>query len=221
MIEYVIGVVVLLFLVYLLFYYFNSTTSLSEYADASTLLEIPSTLLADPKSTNYAYSLWIYINDWSVKYGHPKTLFTRMGSNPRVDLGLIDNTLTTTVRLQSGSLAQCMVENIPIQKWTNIIITVDEKALDTYINGKLVKTCILVSPQASIADDTKLQLTPNGGFAGYTARFKYWGTSISPQEAWNVYKNGPGGNFLINFLNQFKLQLSFIKGNETKAQITI
>jgi hypothetical protein len=134
---------------------------------------------------------------------------------------LVDNTLTTTVRLQDGTLTHCMIQNIPIQKWTNIIVTVDEKALDTYLNGKLVKTCLLASPQHTIADDTALQLTPDGGFSGYTARFKYWGTAISPQEAWNVYKNGPGGNFLSSFFNQFKLQLNFIKGNETKASITI
>lgn len=220
MIGYISGVVFLLFIVYLLFYFYTNTTTLSEYADASTLLTVPATSLADPKSLNYAYSLWIYVNDWSVKYGFPKTLFKRDG-NPRVDLGLVDNTLTTTVRLQDGTLAMCMVQNIPIQKWTNIIITVDEKALDTYINGKLVKTCMLRSPQHTIADDTPVLLTPDGGFSGYTARFKYWGTSISPQEAWNVYKNGPGGNFLSSFFNQFKLQLLFIKGNETKASITI
>lgn len=221
MIGYFFGLVGILFVVYLIFYFYTDTATLSEYTDASTLVTIPATSLADPKSTNYAYSLWIYVNDWSVKYGFPKTLFKRDGGTPRVDLGLVDNTLTTTVMLQDGTLTQCMIQNIPIQKWTNIIVTVDEKALDTYLNGKLVKTCMLRAPQHTIADDTALQLTPDGGFSGYTARFKYWGTSISPQEAWNVYKNGPGGNFLSSFFNQFKLQLNFIKGNETKASITI
>ena len=134
----------------------------------------------------------------------------------------MDNTLTTTIQLQDGSTQPCVVQNIPIQKWTNILVTVNERALDTYMNGKLVKTCMLPSvPATPSGKNSSVYLTPKGGFTGYTARFKYWAAPVNPQEAWNVYRNGPGGNILTNFLGLYKLQLNFLKGSETKASITI
>ena len=169
---------------------------------------------------NYGYSIWIYIDNWSHGYGGiPKQIFNR-GSNPIVSLGSVDNALTTTIKLTDDSTATCTVPNIPLQKWTNIIVTLNDKSLDTYLNGKLVKTCVLASPPATVSN-ADVNLTPSGGFAGFTARFKYWGSAINPQLAWNVYKQGPGGNLLTSFFNQYSLQLNFLKGNETKASITI
>jgi hypothetical protein len=173
-------------------------------------------------AANYSFSIWLYISDWSGSYGKPKVVFSRDTAKPLVTLGALDNTLTTTIKLQDGSTQPCVIQNIPIQKWTNILITVNDRALDTYMNGKLVKTCVLPSvPATPSADNASVYLTPNGGFTGYTARFKYWAAPVNPQEAWNVYRNGPGGNILTNFLGLYKLQLNFIKGSETKASITI
>ena len=220
MIGYIVGVVILLFIIYIISYVFNKRTSLSSFATAATEIIISPTSIPEPTSTNYAYSIWLYIGDWSVRYGQEKTLMVRDGTVPQLTLGATENTLTTKVKLSDGSIATCMVPVVPIQKWTNIIVSVDDKALDTYINGKLVRTCILSSPQAAISSSAALHITPNGGFSGYTSRARYWASPISPQEAWNVYKQGPGGNLLGNFFSQYKIQLSFIKGSETKASIT-
>jgi hypothetical protein len=76
----------------------------------------------------------------------------------------------------------------------------------------LVKTCILPSP-AYVDSAASVYLTPLTGFSGFTSRFNYWNDTINPQQAWNIYKSGPGGNMFSNFLNQYKLQLSFLKGN--------
>jgi len=115
---------------------------------------------------------------------------------------------------------ESIVPNVPLQKWTNIIISLNTRALDTYINGKLVKTSVL--PGMPKADNAaQLALTPAGGFSGYTAKFNYWSDAVSPQEAWNVYKSGPGGNLFSNFFNQYKIQLNFLKGQDVKASLTI
>ena len=222
MIKLIIGVIVFILIIYLLSWLFGSGNSLSNYADASTETVIPSSAMSNSTSANYSFSIWLYISDWSGSYGKPKIVFSRDLLKPLVTLGALDNTLTTTIKLSNGSTAQCKIQNIPIQKWTNIIVTVNNKALDTYMNGKLVKTCVLPAlPVSPASEKNSVYLTPRGGFTGFTARFKYWPAPINPQEAWNVYKNGPGGNILTNFLGLYKLQLNFIKGSETKASITI
>lgn len=222
MIKIIIGVVVFILLIYFLSWAFGTGANLSDYADGTVETVIPSSKMANSTAANYSFSIWIYISDWSGSYGKPKIIFSRDNAKPLLTLGALENSLTTTVKLQNGSTAQCVIQNIPIQKWTNILVTVNDRALDTYMNGKLVKTCVLPSlPVPPTAEKSSVYLTPKGGFSGYTARFRFWPDPINPQEAWNVYKNGPGGNILTNFLGLYKLQLNFIKGTETKASITI
>ena len=222
MIKIIIGVIVFIAIIYFLSWLFGSGASLSDYSDATLQTIIPSSKMNDPSAANYSFSIWIYISDWSGNYGKAKVVFSRDSSKPLVTLGALDNTLTTTIKLQNGNTQPCVIQNIPIQKWTNIIITVNDRALDTYMNGKLVKTCVLPSVPASPSKtNASVYLTPSGGFTGHTARFKYWAAPINPQEAWNVYKAGPGGNIITNFFGLYKLQLNFLKGSETKASITI
>jgi hypothetical protein len=138
---------------------------------------------------------------------------------PALSLGPIDNTLHVTMTTETQPF-ETMVPNIPLQKWTNIILSLNTKSLDIYLNGKLVKTTILPSipkldPGASV------YLTPDTGFSGYTSRFFYKNDAISPQEAWSIYRSGPGGNIFSNFLNQYKIQLNFLKGEDVKASLTI
>jgi hypothetical protein len=218
----IVSIIFFVLVIYLLSWLFTNNTTLSAYSDATVATVIPATSVPDTTSVNYSFSIWVYISDWSVNYSRAKVLFSRDGAKPMVKLGGTDNTLTTTIQMTDGTNAECTVPNIPIQKWTNILISVNNKAVDTYLNGKLVKTCILDKvPMAATAANGAVNLTPNGGFAGFTARFKYWADSINPQEAWNVYKAGPGGNFLTNFFGLYKIQLNFLKGAETKASITI
>ena len=222
MIKIILGVIAFIALIYFLSWVFGTGASLSDYSDATVQTVIPSSKLNNGTSANYSFSIWLYIGDWSGSYGKAKTVFLRDISKPLVTLGALDNTLTTTIKMQDGTTQTCTVQNIPIQKWTNILVTVNDRALDTYMNGKLAKTCVLPGvPAPPSTENGSVFLTPNGGFTGYTARFKYWPNPVNPQEAWNVYKNGPGGNILTNFFGLYKLQLNFIKGSETKASITI
>lgn len=212
-----------LILVYFLSWLFSSSKTLSNFANAKTGLVIPSTSLPAGSSVNYSYSIWVYIDDWSYNYGKEKIIFLRgkIGSifMPALSLTPTDNNLVITMTTEDEPF-ECLVPNIPLQKWTNLIVSLNNKSLDSYVNGKLVKTCVL--PSIPIIDpEASVYLTPNGGFSGYTSRFNYWNDVISPHQAWNVYKSGPGGNLLSNFFNQYKIKLSFLKGDNVAASLTI
>jgi hypothetical protein len=217
-------IVLFLVVVYILSWMFNGTKTLSSFASAKTELIIPSTSLPQGTSVNYTYSIWIYIDDWSYRYGEEKIIFLRgtIGTSfmPSLSLAPTDNTLDVNISMDDSTPFEYSVPNIPLQKWTNLIVSLNTKSVDTYINGKLVKTVVLTS-LPSMDPNASIYLTPNNGFSGYTSRFNYWNDTINPQEAWNIYKNGPGGNIFSNFLNQYKIQLSFMKGDDVKASLTI
>jgi len=212
-----------LLLVYLLSWIFGRSKSLSNMSDATVPITIPATALPKPGSMNYTYSIWIYVNDWSYLYGKEKVIFVRgaVGSlfMPALMLEPTENTLRITVSTENEPL-DCYVPNIPLQQWVCITVTLNNKSLDSYVNEKLVKTCIL-SGVPKMNADASIYLTPGGGFSGFTNRFQYWNTYMNPQEIWNIYKRGPGGNIFSNLLNQYKIQFNFIKGSDVQASLTL
>ena len=218
-----ITIVVFLVVVYLLYYFFSGKKTLSNFANATTATVIPATSLPPGTSVNFTYSIWIYVDDWSYRYGQEKVIFSRgttEGLMPALSLSPIENDLHVTTSITNGEPFETVIPNIPIQQWTNLIVSLNTRTLDVYVNGKLVRTSVLPG-MPKMDTDAVMNLTPRGGFSGYTSKFNYWNDIINPQEAWNVYKSGPGGNWFSSFSNQYKVQFNFLKGNDVKASLTI
>lgn len=221
---------ILLFIVmlYLISWLFTKSKTLSSYSVASDSKTFASTDLTDPASLNYSYSVWIYVSAWDT--GVVKNVFRRnVGTttdpvySPKVYLDSQDNKLKVDIQYKSGTTQgtnTTSIMNIPIQTWTNIIVSLNSKVLDVYVNGKLMKTSIIPGDPVSLKEGA-VDLTPSQSFTGYTSRFIYNANPMGPEDAWNVHKSGPGGNVLMSFLNQYKLKLSFIKSGEDVASITI
>jgi len=213
--------------------------------DATTLTSItsaesPQTIAASSLdgSTNFSYSVWIYINDWNYRYGEPKVIFSRStGSRsacPAVSLGATENDLTVTLSTFAGSQAKqtiatksnstinhvCRVRNIALQKWVNIILSCSSRTMDIYLDGKLVNTCML--PGIPNVDATApIQVTPNGGFNGYTSTMQYLGYACDPQQAWSIYSKGYGASTLGQLFGSYSLQISLLQGTTATNTVTL
>lgn len=201
-------------------------------------------------SSNFTYSVWFYINDWNYKFGEKKVLFGRMtdigtsqsnsidGINgvdpcPLVAFDSIENNITTYItcfppastssNVQEPSVVKtCNVSNIPIQKWVHLLISVYGRSLDTYLDGKLVNTCLLPGV-AKINKNAPIYITPNGGFSGWTSSFRYYPNALNPQEVWNIYSKGYGSNnsFFGSIFSKYQLQLSILSNGQQTSSITI
>jgi hypothetical protein len=198
-------------------------------------------------SSNFCYSIWFYVNDWNYRYGEPKVIFGRMGAQssqgsgsvqgvngldpcPAVVLGAVENNIAISLGCYPGIdqepttpggntvVHTCSVANVPIQKWVNLIMSVYGRTMDIYIDGKLVRTCLLPGV-ASINSNANVYVTPSGGFDGWTAKLQYYPNSINPQQAWNIYSQGYS-NWLSMF-NQYQIQLSLLQNGTTQSSVTI
>ena len=198
-------------------------------------------------SSNFAYSIWFYINDWNYRYGEPKVVFGRMGSKsstsggaisgvsgmdpcPAVILGAIENNVAVTLSCYPGSnqepttpggttvLHTCSVTNIPIQKWVNLTLSVYGRSMDLYIDGKLVKTCLLPGV-ANVNNNSDVYVTPAGGFDGWTSKFQYYPNSLNPQEVWNIYTKGYGS--WSSMLSSYQVQIALVENGQTQSSVTI
>jgi hypothetical protein len=223
----VIGVVIVVLLIIVIRWFWAANTKLTGLNDAKTVTKIPVTDLAQSNASNYAYSVWFYIDDWSYRYGEPKIILGRLDGDlnpsPSIVLGAIENNLKveTTVYPSSQSTTSsshtCNVDNVPVQKWVNVIISLYGRTLDVYIDGKLVRTCVLPGV-AKIANNAPVYITPLGGFSGYTSNINYYANSLNPQEAYNIYRGGYGGSGL-DF--PYKLKIEYLKDGKEIGGLTI
>ena len=102
----------------------------------------------------------------------------------------------------------------------NVIISLYGRTLDVYLDGKLVRTCVLPGV-AKMNQNADVEVTPSGGFSGWTSTFKYLPNASNPQEAYNMYKDGFGGSILGNVISKYRVRFSLIKDNKESGSFEI
>jgi hypothetical protein len=247
----VITIVVIVFILMLLSYIFTDPYTLQNMQDGQTSSTISASSLAtngsNVPSSNFAYSIWFYVNDWNYRYGEPKVIFGRMGSKsgkgtgsvpgvsgldpcPAVVLGDIENNVSVSLGCYPGVeqtpttsggntvVHTCSVANVPIQKWVNLVVSVYGRTMDLYIDGKLVRTCLLPGV-ASVNNNADVYVTPAGGFNGWTSKLQYYPNSLNPQEVWNIYTRGYSS--WTSMFNAYQVQISLIANGTTQSSVTI
>ena len=247
----VITIVVIVLIFMLLRYIFTDPYTLQGVQDGKTSSTIDADSLAtngsDVPSSNFAYSVWFYINNWNYRYGESKVIFGRMGAMsgdgkgsvpgisgldpcPAVVLGAVENNISISLGCYPGADQQpttsggntvvhtCSVANVPIQKWVNLVVSVYGRSMDVYIDGKLVRTCLLPGV-ASVNNNAKIYVTPLGGFEGWTSKLQYYPNSLNPQEVWNIYTRGYSS--WTSMFNTYQVEISLVENGTTQSSVTI
>ena len=81
------------------------------------------------------------------------------------------------------------VDNIPINKWVNVIIRVENTALDVFVNGDLAKRLLLNSVPFQNYGDVNVAI--NGGFNGALSSLRYYNTALGTRAIANIVNEGP------------------------------
>lgn len=232
----IIIIIVIIILYYLFSWLFSTSTQLTTLQNANLKQTIISNTLKNNNNTsNFAYSTWFYVDDWNYRFGEEKMLLLRaknlndpgfgimlgaMQNNIEVDVKCYPQNQSTGILGKNSIIHKCSVDNFPLQKWVNLIVSVYGRTMDIYIDGKLVRTCVL--PGVARIDPTdNIIVTPFGGFHGYTGNFQYWSNALNPQQAYNIYKDGYGGSVLGNLFNKYRLKISFLEDNQEKGSFEI
>lgn len=215
-------------------YIWSDSYTLHKYQDATLQTVVPASSLAsngtNVPQTNFAYSVWIYINDWNYRYGESKTIFERKTELnkpcPNVSLDPIENNLTITLTCFPGNgtdvsntvIHMCKVTNIMVQKWVNITISVYNKVLDVYLDGKLVKTNMLPGIVNNV-NGGDVVITPRGGFNGYTAKLQYYPNPLNPNEALHIYNKGYSP--WAQLYNSYQFKVAILENGKEQHSTTI
>jgi len=236
----ILFVVIIILLIIVIGYISKDVNTLTGLTEGTTLQKIDASDLdsSNANSSNFTYSIWFYIEDWNYNYGKPKVIFGRMTDGtekkepcPSVVLGATQNNIAVSLAVYPGQdtlpddgsnfiVHTCAIANVPIQKWVNLFISVYGRTLDIYIDGKLVRTCVLPGV-AKIDTLAPVYITPYGGFSGWTSTFQYWSEASDPQKAWNIYKKGYGSSLLGGIFGKYTIKLSLMEGDTEDSSISI
>jgi len=175
--------------------------------DGKSATVIPAANAPISSGADNGVQFWMFIKDWDYNFGKEKGVLVRSDStnnaisNPKISLHPTDNSLNVTVSIFGGSSGgasssspapsndagasgdsyTCTVENVPLQTWFSVSATVFQRNLDVYINGKLVKSCVLPGVPRPAAGN--IVIGPNGGFSGYVCNVHAYPNMLGPSDA--------------------------------------
>jgi len=223
--------VALVLIIYIVFFYVTAKDSLADKLDlAQAQNPIPVSSLTKPTNSKYSFELWMYVYGTRENFTAGKNyIFYRNANNGTTDtdkakknIGIsFDSTspslvldytknvaATATTAATTANTPITITDNLPLQSWVHLIVSVDNSYIDIYMNGKLVKS--IKDAVATPSADTPVEF---GISKTYLAKFVRTTEPTDPQTAWNHYLEGNGENPLKKYTNDYNIALSFKKGS--------
>ena len=197
----IITAIIVIVLVYFLFTWFfgdSTRTYLARLHNASVSQTITANNLPTTPSANYTFSICFYIDDWNHGFGKQKKMFVRMDDNnnacPKVELDKYENNMVVTLATYpkgSGEASDAKdesvtLENVPLQRWNHICVSIWNQSVDVYLNGKLVRSCVM--HEYPVPSSGNIYIGSNEGFNGRISSVQYFPTIITPEAIYNIYK---------------------------------
>ena len=145
-------------------------------------------------STRYYISTWIYVNNLP---GSESSIYKlEDSSNEYLNLLLTDTAvLKYKIKAADDSIAgYTIMSNFPLQKWMNVIISVDNDTVDLYIDGKLIRSHKVENRIKQIGK-TGTNIIFGSPVDAYLAKMERQPKAMDPTNAWNKYMEGNGGNY--------------------------
>jgi hypothetical protein len=97
--------------------------------------------------------------------------------------------INSTTEVMPITYDECVIKNLPLQKWTHVAVSIFNNHVEVYLDGKLSKACSLKGfPKPSVQH---MYVTADGGFNGYLANLEYSNMSITQHEVYADYLKGP------------------------------
>lgn len=106
-------------------------------------------------------------------------------------LAQVFDQLQTDSSLLDSPSPMCDLPEVDLQRWVNLVVSVNGRTTDVYLDGKLVRSCVLPSFYKVDASGYSAHLFPNGGFGGYMAGTRMYDAALNPDTIYRNYIAGP------------------------------
>ena len=85
----------------------------------------------------------------------------------------------------------CDIQNLPLQKWICLTITVNGRVIDVYVDGKLSRSCVCEGVPVVEKGIQYVTFGQLGGWAGSISTTRFYGYALTPARVYELYADGP------------------------------
>lgn len=151
----------------------------------------------------FTWSVWLYLNDLNADVKKYQHIFNKgdnafndsgianINNAPGLYLGPANNVLHIIMNTVDGKDTKDIIDikNIPIRKWVNVVIRLENTMLDVYINGTISSRLILENVPKQNYND--IFVCQNGGFSGKLADLRYYNSALNVFDINRIVSAGP------------------------------
>lgn len=141
------------------------------------------------KGISSSISFWLYVKDWNYKVMEYKPIIKKgdleIYMPPKNNFIVIDIPIVGSRKKDTISF-----KTIPLQKWINVALIIENRHADLWINGKLYISKHLTN-LPDLKNNKKVICADMNGFDGYISRITTWTYVISKSIIERVFKTGP------------------------------
>ena len=102
----------------------------------------------------------------------------------------------------SMSTPMCDIQDIDLQRWINITVSVNGRIVDVYYDGKLNRSCVLPDiPSAPDSGTQSVLIGQKGGFGGKISGIQFYAYPLTPDRIYAIYQAGPVSNNFLGYLS--------------------
>jgi len=237
-------IILVLFIAFLIYIIYNAVQASQAAAASSPVIvnDVIDAYIQRPavqlpqvtQGMNQSFSTWIYVKDWNYRFGQYKNILWKgnptktsttsatpsISNNhcPSLWLYPLTNSLkVVTSTSADGGVESCDIQNIPLMAWVHIVYVLNNRTVDTYINGKLERSCALKGIPVISNDPVYITYgspTPppagqqnQAGFYGKIGKTVYYTYALLPNQVASLYQQGPLGSsqYQVQFFQNGKI----------------
>jgi hypothetical protein len=186
-----IALVVVLAIVGVLLYlmYLYNPALLNGMIDARYPIELISENLVKTQN-EFTLSFWYYVEGWKYKYNETKTLLNWDNGKLVVDLKPKDNTMVITMLDLDGNKRECVVEDIKLQKWNFVCLTLWNRSLDVILDDKYSQSCAQDN-SPNYSNSSSMNVCGKDGFNGKVSNIYFYDYARKYEDSLDLYYKGP------------------------------
>jgi hypothetical protein len=182
----------------------------------------PQTIVRSTNTINgieFTWSAWIYIDDLQYLQGQYRHVFSKGNSDPN-SLGMMfpnnapgvyitpnKNDLLIVMNTFNVINEEILIPDIPLNKWVHVLLRLENRNLDVYINGSIARSANLTGVPKQNYGDVFVGL--NGGFDGYVSNLWYYDYALTISEINRLMKKGPNTKMVGSDMNK-KLKNNYL-----------
>jgi hypothetical protein len=212
----ILSIIVVVVIVYFLYFKDKTVNNMIQkdpvfLVDNVNLKYISNLMPESKEGDKYTFSFWINVNNipenahWDSDVTIPKGIISHFDS-PSVYYLVKEGTLKISIgykdKLAINSKYDIHLKNFKYQTWENVIIVVNNRNVDVYLNGVLTKSVYL--PNIPWISNENLYIGQAGNnFLGHVALVEYFNNALETSQVEKLYKKNKKNEALEKELTSY------------------